>query len=230
VDADILLIDEVLSVGDLAFRNKCLQRLEALHSEGCSLLLVAHNLHLIRRVCDKVVVLEKGEVAFFGHSEEAIERYEALLRAVNIDYLSDYGGFNFVGAQLDLVQLSNGDGQPQTGFQSGGEVVLQFDLSVSQQLHQVTLNVVIENVEAIPVVWESLQLAALELGRHHFRLVWHALHLKAGRYSIRIGMAEGEFSMKAFRVPNTVQLHIQGDILKRGLYVPPADFTHCGKA
>ncbi len=230
VDADILLIDEVLSVGDLAFRNKCLQRLEALHSEGRSLLLVSHNLHTIRRACDKVAVLEKGEVAFFGHSEEAIERYEALLRTVNIDCLSDYGGFNFVGAQLDLVQLLNGDGQPQTSFLSGGEIALEFDLSVSQPLHQVTLNVVVESVEAIPVVWETLQLDALETGRHHFRLVWHTLHLKAGRYSIRIGMAEGEFPMKAFRVPNAVQLHIEGDILKRGLYVPPVDFTHCGRA
>jgi lipopolysaccharide transport system ATP-binding protein len=226
VDADILLVDEVLGVGDLGFRNKCLRRMEAMHSAGRSVLLVSHNTHLVRRMCDKVMVLEKGETVFFGHPEKAAECYEEILRSSSANKPDGHGAFDFVGTRLEQAQLLGGNGELVESFPSGAEVVLEFSLLTDQNLGKVKLNVVIESIEAIPVVWESLDVPCLEPGRHHFRLHWHDLRLKAGLYPIRIGMGVGTFPVKAFRVTNALQLHIGGDVLKRGLYVPRSEFTH----
>jgi lipopolysaccharide transport system ATP-binding protein len=228
VDADVLLVDEVLGVGDLDFRNKCMRRMESLRSAGRTTLFVSHNLYHVRRTCDRVMVLEKGEAVFLGHPEKAIERYEEILRALEASRPGGYGSFDFVGAWLERAQLLGGNGQPVKSFPPGGEVVLEFSLLVEQRLERVILNVVIENIEAIPVIWESLDVPCLEPGRHDFRLHWNDLRLKAGLYSVRIGMAAGAFSIKAFRATNAAQLYVDGDILNRGLYVPRSEFTYVG--
>lgn len=75
-DPDILLIDEVLAVGDSSFRGKCFQKLHDLRQKGTSFILVSHNAHSILTICDAAVYLKKGEVAALGDTAEIINRYE----------------------------------------------------------------------------------------------------------------------------------------------------------
>jgi len=84
VSPDILLVDEVLSVGDAVFRVRCLDRMSELVNSGLTLIFVSHNLEQVRRVCPRTVVLEAGQVAFSGPTERAIEKYvEVLMRDRN---------------------------------------------------------------------------------------------------------------------------------------------------
>ncbi|MFH1202030.1 MAG: ABC transporter ATP-binding protein [Candidatus Omnitrophota bacterium] len=76
VDFDILLIDEMLTVGDLSFQNKCLERLTDFRKSGKTLILVSQSLELLKRLCDKVVLLEKGRVLEEGLPEEVIGFYQ----------------------------------------------------------------------------------------------------------------------------------------------------------
>ncbi len=71
----ILLVDEVLAVGDAAFKNKCYERIDELLAEGRTLFFVSHNERDIRRFCTRVLYLNQGELAFDGSVEEAFERY-----------------------------------------------------------------------------------------------------------------------------------------------------------
>lgn len=232
VDADILLLDEVLGVGDLRFRNKCLEYLEDMRSRGRSFILVSHIMHLVRRLCDRVMVLEKGKMVFLGHPETAIERYEEIIGSFDVNGHGGYftGSYNLVGAQLEQIQLLGKNGQSIKDFAPGSEVVLEFSLFIQQELKQVTINVAIESTEAIEVVWESLALPQLEPGRHRFCLHWHDLRLNAGLYQIRIAMAVGMFPRWIFRVTNALRVHIiGGDALKRGVYVPRSEFTYLGR-
>ena len=61
VDPDILLVDEVLSVGDEAFQRKCIERVEKFQQEGRTILFVTHAADLVRRICDRAIVLDHGE-------------------------------------------------------------------------------------------------------------------------------------------------------------------------
>ncbi len=79
LDADVLLIDEVLAVGDEGFQRKCLRRISEQMAAGTTLVLVSHDPATIERVCERVVVLDAGRVAFDGPTTEALAAYRRLL-------------------------------------------------------------------------------------------------------------------------------------------------------
>jgi ABC-2 type transport system ATP-binding protein len=79
LDADVMLIDEVLAVGDEAFQRKCLERIRELMGGGMTLVLVSHDAGSIEAVCDRVVVLDEGRVAFDGPTADALAYYRRLL-------------------------------------------------------------------------------------------------------------------------------------------------------
>lgn len=76
LDSDILIMDEVLAVGDMAFQKKCLGRMEeAAEGEGRTVLYVSHNMTTIRTLCNRCIVLDKGHLIYDGTPEKAIEIY-----------------------------------------------------------------------------------------------------------------------------------------------------------
>ena len=76
LDSEIMIMDEVLAVGDMAFQKKCLNKMrDAAKKEGRTVLYVSHNMNTIRQLCDRCIVLDKGKVVFEGDVEEAIGVY-----------------------------------------------------------------------------------------------------------------------------------------------------------
>ena len=76
LDSEILIMDEVLAVGDMAFQQKCLNKMNQVsQDEGRTILYVSHNMNTIRQLCDRVVVLDHGQVIFDGDVEEGINIY-----------------------------------------------------------------------------------------------------------------------------------------------------------
>lgn len=72
-EMDVLLIDEILSVGDEPFQKKCLARVRELHAKGKTLVVVSHDLNMVSKLCDRGILLQKGKVRFDGPSAEAVE-------------------------------------------------------------------------------------------------------------------------------------------------------------
>lgn len=79
IEPDVLLVDEVLTVGDASFRDKCRESIERLQRNGASLLLVTHELSSIKSLCDRVVWLNHGEVVLAGAPNEVLTQYEEAL-------------------------------------------------------------------------------------------------------------------------------------------------------
>lgn len=75
VKPDILILDEVLSVGDERFKNKCEAKMEQFWQTGITILLVSHSMDLIVETCDKAIWLDRGKIKFIGASEEAVKLY-----------------------------------------------------------------------------------------------------------------------------------------------------------
>lgn len=76
VEPEILILDEVLSVGDVKFRRKSLRRVNRMMKNGVTVLFVSHSINQVRKVCNKAILLEHGQVIFNGDLEEAITIYE----------------------------------------------------------------------------------------------------------------------------------------------------------
>ncbi len=79
-DADVLVVDEVLAVGDQYFQRKCVRRIEQALAEGVTLAVVTHDLHAVRSLCDQVMWLDRGRVRAIGPPREIVERYMDLDR------------------------------------------------------------------------------------------------------------------------------------------------------
>jgi homopolymeric O-antigen transport system ATP-binding protein len=75
LEPEILLVDEVLAVGDAEFQQRCLGRMREVTQEGRTVVFVSHNLSAIRSLCDRALVLEKGRLVFDGATDEAVHRY-----------------------------------------------------------------------------------------------------------------------------------------------------------
>jgi len=80
LEPEILVIDEVLAVGDFEFQSKCLGKMNDVAKSGRTILFVSHNMAAVKSLCNKGLVLEKGESVFFGEINEAIEKYINLIK------------------------------------------------------------------------------------------------------------------------------------------------------
>ena len=93
LDSEIMIMDEVLAVGDMAFQKKCLDKMrDAAQKEGRTVLYVSHNMNTIRQLCDRCIVLDKGKVVFQGDVEKAIGVYLGSKGSLapHIDYTKEY--------------------------------------------------------------------------------------------------------------------------------------------
>ncbi len=85
LDAEILLVDEVLSVGDAAFQRKCMRRVDEMAKGGLAVLLVSHNMAAVRRLCTSAIWLDRGRLAAAGDVEEVTNAYEQYRGSANLD-------------------------------------------------------------------------------------------------------------------------------------------------
>jgi ABC-type polysaccharide/polyol phosphate transport system ATPase subunit len=85
IDADIVLLDEVLAVGDAAFRERCYERIRAFHRKGATIVLVSHDMHSIADLCSRAAWLDHGRLRGVGTSREVIEAYSHLAHARAIE-------------------------------------------------------------------------------------------------------------------------------------------------
>lgn len=80
VQPEILLIDEVLAVGDEAFKERSRERIKSMVEDAATVVIVSHNLNYLKQVCDRMMVMEKGELVFTGTPEDAINEYRRRMK------------------------------------------------------------------------------------------------------------------------------------------------------
>jgi ABC-type polysaccharide/polyol phosphate transport system ATPase subunit len=121
LDADVLLIDEILAVGDEAFQRKCLRRISEQIAGGTTVVLVSHDARAIERVCERVIVLDAGRVVFDGPTAEGLLHYHRLMG-------TEHGGGESIrsGAAREIevsdVELRDGAGHASTMFRTGASM------------------------------------------------------------------------------------------------------------
>ncbi len=131
LDADVMLIDEVLAVGDEAFQRKCLRRISEQIAAGKTLVLVSHDAAAIERVCERVVVLDAGQIVFDGPTAEGLLHYHRLMGTEHGtgELLRDPHG----DAVLD-VELRDELGRRATVFATGAPLIVAVRLARPAEL------------------------------------------------------------------------------------------------
>jgi len=149
-DPDILLVDEVLAVGDEAFQQKCLARIAEFQTHGCSILFVTHSLDLVSRVCNRGVLLDHGHVLHDGDPLEAAERMRSLLGtgADQSGGAGDEAGSLRVAAARVLDPVA---GTAKTNFRAGEPMGIEVDVAASADAPPVSVRVVVTGPADVPM-------------------------------------------------------------------------------
>jgi ABC-type polysaccharide/polyol phosphate transport system ATPase subunit len=127
IQSDVLLLDEVFAVGDEQFQRKCFGKIAEFKNRGGTIIFVSHDAQAVERLCERAVLLRKGEVAFDGSTQEAIAEYRRLLAAdANPEELA--AGLREWGtgeARIVSAELLDADGDARSQFAAGEPVTVR---------------------------------------------------------------------------------------------------------
>lgn len=136
LDADILLLDEVLAVGDLAFQARCIDRIEEIRRSGRTILLVSHDLAAVERLCDRVLLITSGEMTGEGNPRDMIEQYQI---SATKHVPSSNLNFENSGIALHGVSFEGCDGaHPKTGMPLTVRVSYEAEIPVDDVIFTVS--------------------------------------------------------------------------------------------
>lgn len=131
VEPDILIVDEILAVGDSRFQRKCVRKFNDIRNDGCTILFVSHDDYQVRNICNSALYLEKGVQRFFGNADIAVQHYLSDLQKNTVLESNGESKKESEISQkiivIDDVYLKNSDNELITEIKSGDNVQLSFD-------------------------------------------------------------------------------------------------------
>ena len=192
LEPEILVIDEVLAVGDAAFQAKCLGRMEDVANTGRTVLFVSHNMQAIRSLCTRVVELQQGKVVDSGPPSEVVDRYLRLQGGAS--GLLELEGDDRIGdgnVMLAAIRILGPDRQPTSVVISSQPFSVQLDVDLDTVPHGLTIGFDLTLADTT-VAFRSYQTdsdpdewPSLTPGRNRLDCLIPADLLNAGRYTIQ---------------------------------------------
>jgi lipopolysaccharide transport system ATP-binding protein len=176
--SEILLVDEVLAVGDAAFQKKCIGRMNEVAHEGRTVLFVSHNMAAVRALCTRGICLDQGRVSFAGDIEHVLYRYTQ--SQIHTDSQPNGTQTRFTSIRVN--------GQNPGNIESGEGFEVGCTLELAEQVPSFRLFCIIQdaNGESVVVVPSNSRVlnAANQAGVHHICVRFPALWMRPGVYSV----------------------------------------------
>jgi ABC-2 type transport system ATP-binding protein len=142
LDPDILLLDEVLAVGDAVFQTKCIERIKQLRDDGTTIVFVSHNLSAVQSLCDRVFLLRKGEIFRSGPPHDVISEYEHMLSNLSVAAPARPTAVDATSpVQITSVNLFNSAGRKTTMFATGDEMRAEVEFIAHEPVEDVLIEV-----------------------------------------------------------------------------------------
>jgi lipopolysaccharide transport system ATP-binding protein len=198
-DPAILLVDEVLSVGDAAFQVQCMERIHRLRQTGVTLIFVSHHLGLVVDACESALFLDQGQIRFHGPAQEAVNCYQDMLRGAGRaaagptpSGLGTRSG-NFE-AEIVAVSLLDAGGVPRGEWDVGQSLTVRIEYVAHRPIEEPIFGVEITRNDGLDCFatntrWDGRSTGVLE-GRGLVELRLPHLDLAAGTYTVGVGLLE----------------------------------------
>lgn len=197
---EILIVDEVLAVGDLAFQQKCLGKMKDVAEHGRTVLFVSHNMASVRALCTRGILLSDGRVELDGDVEEAVRAYlPTIVASSHTDLEAAEGRIGNGRARFTAVAFRNQSGTRANSFQIGDDILVDVVLRTREPLRTGVLKVGLYTSEGLQVTALNPQIdSGFDIGRLDgtavIRAVFRDQRLYPGTYrlSLRLEDAGGE--------------------------------------
>lgn len=211
MDYDILVIDEILAVGDSRFQKKCIEQLTTFRKSGKTLILTSHDLDQIKHLCDEVLVLEDGRLAMQGDPENAIQCYHDLMRKRTERRASMISGghsrqtrveqgdrLGTMEATVERVSLLDVAGKPLESIETGEPLTIDLDYRLTPPVRNIAILLGIYTETNIKCFEVSIPSAIDAFGKLPdkgcLRCNLTSLPLRAGHYYLNLGFYPADWS------------------------------------
>ncbi len=189
VDPDILLVDEVLAVGDIGFQQKCLAKIQEFREDGRTIIFVTHSPEQVLRVCDSVVLLEHGRLVAQGNPRDTVRDFRSLMHRDQVAYGWDQGNREI---EIISAEIFGKGGEAREWFAPGDGLVIQVDLKASKPVPDPVVSFAIHDEEnrkfyETSTDWRGVNWPAFE-GKHRVQFVLESLPFIDGRYFVTLGV------------------------------------------
>lgn len=227
VDADILIVDEVLAVGDLAFQRKCFDRMEEMIRKlGKTVVLVSHNIRQVERLCSRVLLVDHGRIVadgnantvcnlFYARSDEKIrEQAQRQAKSKDSRYLSTGD------VELISVSLLDETGRATHKVTYKSNIVVSVVYRLRADLSQPNFGIGIHTTDSLYLATHNSQEQLgrpklLPSGIYRIDYAVKALPFLPGMYSLRLGIQVGGLSSPIFHVENIAQFQVEAESITR---------------
>jgi ABC-type polysaccharide/polyol phosphate transport system ATPase subunit len=218
VDPDVLLIDEVLAVGDADFQRKCSEKIAEFRKQGKTIVIVSHSLPSVRTLCDEVALLEHGDLLDLGPAPAVIDHY----LADAFSDRTDQGGHSRWGSgevRVEAVELLDARGEPRDRVRTGDEITLRFHYRAREPVADVMIGMALETVEGVAVSGPNTRDAGLRcdrlVGDGHIDLKVSRLMLLGGTYDVTAAVYSADGLHPFDHVPHLFRFDVDpGDPLE----------------
>lgn len=210
---DVLLLDEVLAVGDAAFQRRSIERISKLRDQGVAILFVSHDLTLVREVCDEAAWLERGRIRSAGDATRVVNEYLRAATAPALRVPRDAGETGQVRIRvLDLW------GIPTDSIRSGDGLLVEIEASARSERANVSV-IIRRSGAAEPTVDTSTTMSAAE---EQLRLVFERLDLNPGRYDVVVSLFTSDWDVCLN--DQRWALQVRGEGPERAALAPPHEW------
>jgi lipopolysaccharide transport system ATP-binding protein len=194
---DVLFIDEFLSVGDLAFQAKCLDRIMSLKRDGCAIVLISQNAEQVQALCDQAIWLEQGQLKAYGDPEVVGQAYADHMEAKSNNTQAQRQQYS-QEAMIQTVELRDRAGTTMTEINSGDPVTVAIDYAIQQPIEHLIVSIAISTADGQICFNTNTGTIGLDLpisvGSHQISLDLDRLDLTGGEYFINVGLYAGDWS------------------------------------
>lgn len=211
VDPDILLIDEVLAVGDSAFQKKCIDKMREFRRQGKTMLIISHDLQTIQRISDRILFLDRGRMMGLGAPKTMIGEYEGLTRRRNAEIYQREWGTGEV--KITRVSFHGGDGVERDTFDWGGDLYATVSYKADKPIDAPVFGFSVSDNEGRVVHGSNTQVAGLEIGRieNEGSLTLHLrdLPMATGLYLFSFSVHSADHKVNYHRMDNCFPITVQ---------------------
>jgi len=213
LEPEILIVDEVLAVGDATFQKRCTDKMSTLARNGKTILFVSHNLQMVSLLCKRAVRLDHGRVTHVGTSSTVIQDFLNSTRAGSeTGQLQDKQHTGDGRARFIRAWLVNNEGQPECTFISGKDLRIRIEIETKEHLPDVAAAVILTNQYGVRIVtsWtkEANYQFSLKPGRTLLDCTFQKLTLRPGHsFCVNLWLSDGE-------VMDSIENAIYVDVLR----------------
>lgn len=213
VDPDILIIDEVLAVGDAAFQRKCIARIDAFKKAGKTLLVVSHDLSTIHSISDQLILIEKGAIIAAGDPDSVVAEYQWLSRASARTAATKEWGTGDV--QLKAARFLDAGGHPVDELQRGMPLRIAIDYEASRRIEAPVFGFAIHTPGGMLVYGNNTQIEECDIpfveGRGTILLDFASLDLVAGAYLFSFAVHSQDHQTNYHRLDNAHPITVRSE-------------------